>query len=36
MDLEEIRRDGVDWNGLARDRDKGKSLVNVLLDIRAP
>jgi hypothetical protein len=36
MDLREIGRDGVDWIGLAQDRDKGRALVNVVMNVRVP
>jgi hypothetical protein len=36
MDLLEIGWGGVDWIGLAQDRDKGKALVNAVLNLRVP
>jgi hypothetical protein len=36
MDLEDIGWSGVDWIGLAQDRDKWRGLVNAILNIRAP
>jgi hypothetical protein len=36
MDLREIGRDGVDWIGLAQDRDKGRALVNVVMNAQVP
>jgi hypothetical protein len=36
MDLAEIRRGGVDWIGLAQDRDKRRALVNSLMNLRVP
>jgi hypothetical protein len=36
MDLLEIRWDGVDWIGLAQDRDKWIALVNSVMNIRDP
>jgi hypothetical protein len=36
MDLREIRNDGVNWIGLAQDRDKWKYLVNVVMHLRVP
>jgi hypothetical protein len=36
MDLEEIGWDGVDWIGLAQDREKWRALVNVVMKLRVP
>jgi hypothetical protein len=36
MDLLEIRWGGVDWFGLAQDRDKSKALVNAVINLRVP
>jgi hypothetical protein len=36
MDLGEIGLDGVDWIGLAQDRDKSRALVNSVLNLRIP
>jgi hypothetical protein len=36
MDLLEIGWSGVDWIGLAQDRDKWRALVNVVMNIRVP
>jgi hypothetical protein len=36
MDLLEIGWGGVDWIGLAQDRDKWRALVNVVMNIRIP
>jgi hypothetical protein len=36
MDLEEMRLDGVDWIGLAKDRDKCRALMNVVMNLRVP
>jgi hypothetical protein len=35
MDLGEIG-DGVDWIGLAQDRDKWRALVNTVMNLRVP
>jgi hypothetical protein len=35
-DLLEIGWDGVDWIGLAQDRDKWKALVNAVMNLRVP
>jgi hypothetical protein len=34
MDLLEIGWGGVDWIGLAQDRDKWRALVNVVMNLR--
>jgi hypothetical protein len=34
MDLLEIRWGGVDWIGLAQDRDKWRALVNAVMNLR--
>jgi hypothetical protein len=36
MDLGEIGWDGVDWNGLAQDKDKWRALVNSILNLVVP
>jgi hypothetical protein len=36
MDLLEIGWGGVDWIGLAQDRDKWRALVNAVMYLRAP
>jgi hypothetical protein len=36
MDLAEIGRGGVDWIGLAQDRDKWRALVNTGMNFRVP
>jgi hypothetical protein len=36
MDLLEIGWDGVDWIGLAQDRDRWRSLVNAVMNLRVP
>jgi hypothetical protein len=36
MDRLEIGWGGVDWIGLAQDRDKWRVLVNVVLNLRVP
>jgi hypothetical protein len=36
MDLLEIGWGGVDWIGLAHDRDKGRALVNTVMNLRVP
>jgi hypothetical protein len=36
MDLSEIGWGGVDWVGLAQERDKWRALVNVVMNLRVP
>jgi hypothetical protein len=36
MDLREIGWDGMDWIGLAQDRDQWRALVNTVMNLRVP
>jgi hypothetical protein len=36
MDLGEVRWGGVDWVGLAKDRNRWRALVNSVLNLRVP
>jgi hypothetical protein len=36
MDLLEIGWGGVDWIGLAQDRNKWRALMNVVMNLRVP
>jgi hypothetical protein len=36
MDLLDIGWGGVDWIGLAQDRDKWRALVNAVMNLRVP
>jgi hypothetical protein len=36
IDLREIGRDGVDWIGLAQDRDKWRALLNAVMNVWVP
>jgi hypothetical protein len=36
MDLGEIRWSAVDWIGLAKDRNRWRALVNVVINFRVP
>jgi hypothetical protein len=36
MDILEIALGGVDWIGLAQDKDKWRALVNAVMNLRVP
>ena len=36
MDLQEVRYGSVDWIGLAQDRDKWRTLVSTVMNLRVP
>jgi hypothetical protein len=36
MDLREIGQGGMDWIDMGRDRNKGKALVNRVINLRVP
>jgi hypothetical protein len=36
MDLKEIGWDGMDWIELAQDRDRWRTLVNTVMNLRVP
>ena len=36
MNLQEVEYEGMDWIGLAQDRDKWWALMNAVLNLRVP
>jgi hypothetical protein len=36
LDLVDVGRGDVDWNGLAQERDRCRALVNSVLNLRVP
>jgi hypothetical protein len=36
MDLGEVEWDGVDWIGMAQDKNRRRALANLVLNLRVP
>jgi hypothetical protein len=36
MDLQKVGSKGMDWIGLAQNRDRWQALVNVVMNLRVP
>jgi hypothetical protein len=36
MNLREVGRNGIDWIGLAQDRDRRRAVVNAVMNLRIP
>jgi len=36
MDLQEVEWEGVEWNDVARDKGKWRTVVNLVMNLRVP